>query len=90
MFFRWLKTSAHFNHFFSESESGMTLQVNVMMIALLLIAIDTGARPSRYDYVIMSEVYFGEMDFDVAMKIATRRRKERQRAAELARKKRNK
>jgi len=90
LFFRWLKTSAHFNHFFSESESGMTLQVNVMMIALLLIAIDTGARPSRYDYAIMSEVYFGEMDFDVAMKIATRRRKERQRAAELARKKRNK
>ena len=68
----------------------MTLQVNVMMIALLLIAIDTGARPSRYDYAIMSDVYSGETDFDVGLRIAARRRKERQRAAELARKKRNK
>jgi hypothetical protein len=68
----------------------MTLQVNVMMIALLLIAIDTGARPSRYDYAIMSMAYSGETDFDVALKIAARRRRERQRAAELARKKRNK
>ena len=87
LFFRWLKSSAHFHHFFSESESGMTFQAYVMMIGLLLIALDTQARPSKYDYAIMSMVHSGLMDLDSALQIAARRRRERRRAAERQKKK---
>jgi len=87
LFFRWLKCSADFRHFFSESESGMTLQVYVMMIALLLIAVETGARPSRYDYTIMAAVCSGLMPLKGSLEIAERRRRERRRAAERQRQK---
>ena len=50
LFFSWLKCVAHFRHFFSETQTGMTMQIYVTLIGLLLIAIETGARPSRYDY----------------------------------------
>jgi hypothetical protein len=81
LFFRWLKCMAHFKHFFSESLTGMTLQVYVTMIGLLLIAIETGAKPSKYDYTLMSFVVSGQMSMDSALKIAAKRRAERQRAA---------
>jgi transposase len=46
LFFRWLKCMANFQHFYSESPQGMTLQVYIALIGTLLIAIETGARPS--------------------------------------------
>jgi hypothetical protein len=82
LFFRWLKCMAHFEHFFSESLTGMTLQVYVTMIGLLLIAIETGAKPSKYDYTLLSFVASGQMSLDSALQIAARRRAERKRAAE--------
>ena len=82
LFFRWLKCLAHFNHFFSEDLRGMTLQVYVTMIGLLLIALETGARPSKYDYTLMSAAVSGPLTMESAMTIAARRRAERQRAAE--------
>lgn len=82
LFFRWLKCTAHFNHFFSEDEGGMTLQVYVTMIGLLLIAIETGAKPSKYDLALLSAAFSGLMPMDGALEIAARRRAERKRAAE--------
>lgn len=87
LFFRWLKCSANFQHFFSEDESGMTLQVYVMMIALLLIAVETGARPSKYDYALLAGMCSGLMPVEGTLQIAARRRRERQRAAERQRQK---
>lgn len=81
LFFRWLKCMAHFEHFFSESRQGMTLQVYVTMIGLLLIALETGAKPSKYDYALLSMALSGVMSMDSALEIAARRRAERQRAA---------
>lgn len=82
LFFRWLKCMAHFNHFFSESLQGMTLQVYVTMIGLLLIAVETGAKPSKYDYALLAAAFSGLMTMDSALKIADKRRAERKRAAE--------
>jgi len=82
LFFRWLKCHAHFNHFFSESLSGMTLQVHVTMIGLLLIAIETGASPSKYDVALFSMAVDGLLSLEEAIASAERRRAERQRAAE--------
>ncbi len=82
LFFRWLKCMAHFNHFFSESRQGMTLQVYVTMIGLLLIALETGAKPSKYDYALLSAAFSGLMSMDGALEISAKRRAERKRAAE--------
>lgn len=82
LFFRWLKCMAHFEHFFSESLNGMTLQVYVTMIGLLLIAVETGAKPSKYDYALISAALSGLMSIEGALEIAARRRAERKRAAE--------
>ncbi len=90
LFFRWLKSSASFQHFFSEGESGMTVQVYVMMVALLLIAVETGSRPSKYDFVIVSAVVSGLMPRQGSFEIAERRRRERRRAAERQREKNRK
>ena len=85
LFFRWLKCVAHFEHFFSESADGMTIQVYVAIIGTLLIALETGARPNQYDYAMMSFVISGAMPLDEALEVMARRRAERARAAEWQR-----
>jgi hypothetical protein len=82
LFFRWLKCTAHLKHFFSESQEGMTLQVYVTMIGLLLIALETGAKPSKYDLALLSAAFSGLIPMDSALETAAKRRAERKRAAE--------
>ena len=85
LFFRWLKCVANFEHFFSESLEGMTLQVYVSIIGTLLIALETGVKPSKYDYTMISCVLCGWSDLDEALQAGAKRRAERQRAAEWQR-----
>lgn len=89
LFFRWLKCVANFEHFFSESVEGMTLQVYVTIIGTLLIALQTGSPPSKYDYALMAAVYSGLCDMDEALATAERRREERARAAATAKRARD-
>jgi hypothetical protein len=86
LFFRWLKCAANFEHFFSESLEGMTLQVYVTLIGMLLIAIEIGAAPSKYDYAIFSAVVAGLTTLEEAQAVAAKRRAERARAAEWQKK----
>lgn len=68
----------------------MTLQVYIAIIAMLLITIRTGRRPSKYDYSLMIFVMSGVIpmaEFDV---IAAKRRAERARAAESDKRRREK
>lgn len=82
LFFRWVKCTANFKHFLSESLSGMTLQMYIVMIGLLLIAVETGAKPSAYDYSLLAAVVSGLMPLDKeTLRIAAKRRAERARAA---------
>lgn len=85
LFFRWLKCFAGFGHFFSESKNGMTIQIYVAIIATLLIAVETGSKPSSYDYNLMAAAVADLMSMEEALRIAARRRRERQRAAQRAR-----
>ena len=85
LFFRWLKCMANFKHFYSESPQGMTLQVYIALIGTLLIAIETGARPSSYDYALMSMAVTGLAPLDQILAQAAKRRAERRRAAERQR-----
>jgi hypothetical protein len=84
LFFRWLKCMAGFRHFLSESPEGMSLQIYAALIGTLLIALETGQRPSRYDYALMSLALTGLAPWEEILATAARRRAERQRAAERA------
>jgi len=85
LFFRWLKCMANFKHFYSESPQGMTLQIYIALIGTLLIAIETGAKPSSYDYALMSMAVNGLAPMDQILAQAAKRRAERRRAAERQR-----
>ena len=85
LFFRWFKCMANFGHFYSESPQGMTLQVYVALIGTLLIAIETGAQPSSYDYALMSMAVAGLAPLDQILAQAAKRRAERRRAADRQR-----
>ena len=87
LFFRWLKCMAHLEHFYSESPEGMTIQLYVTLIATLLIALETGARPSVYDFSLMSMVIGGMAPLEEALAVAAKRRKEREGAARRRREK---
>lgn len=85
LFFRWLKCMANFGHFYSESARGMTMQIYIALIGTLLIAIETGARPSSYDYALMSMAVSGMAPLEEILAQAAKRRAERHRAAERQR-----
>lgn len=82
LFFRWLKCTVNFRHFFSESENGVALQIGAAVIGTLLIALIIEDRPSSYDYSMMTNVMSGLLPLDEeTLKIMQRRRAERARAA---------
>lgn len=85
LFFRWLKCLLNFRHFFSESENGLALQIAVALIGTLLIALEVGARPSVYDYAMMTHVISGLVPPEGVAEILARRRAERARDAERKR-----
>jgi len=81
LFFRWLKCMACFKHFFSESQSGMTLQVYIAILGTLLIAVATGGKPNSYDYNLMVCAASGAAPIEEVLAVAAKRRAERERAA---------
>ena len=85
LFFRWLKCMANFKHFYSESQQGMTLQIYIALIGTLLIAIETGARPSSYDFALISMAVAGLAPLDEILAQAAKRRAKCRRAAEQQR-----
>lgn len=84
LFFRWLKCLVNLRHFFSESKNGTTLQIYVAVIATLLLALKTNARPNKYDFNLVELVITGLIPADEAMAISKRRHRERE-LARLAR-----
>lgn len=82
LFFRWLKCVTHLRHFLSESPTGMALQLYAAMIGTLLIALETGSRPSKYDFAQMTLVATGMISLEDAKRVMARRRAERARAAQ--------
>ena len=59
----------------------MTIQLYATLIGLLLIALEAGAKPSKYDYAQMSLVMSGLIPLREAQRIMANRRAERARAA---------
>lgn len=81
LFFRWLKCYAHFDHLISHTREGVLTHFYVTVIAVLLMYLHTGHRPSKYLFVLMSQVASGATTLDNVLPIL----RERERQNDLAR-----
>lgn len=79
LFFRWLKVHARFRHLISHSANGLHLGFHVAVIAVLLIYLHSGRKPSLYAYNMLCAVAMGWASVADILPILERREKERQR-----------
>jgi len=81
LFFRWLKSYANFGHLISHSRDGVQTHFYVTIIAVLLMYLHTGYRPSKYLFALLGQVAAGAASLEEIMPIL----RERERQCELAR-----
>jgi len=81
LFFRWLKSIGHFDRLISHSSQGVLTHLYVTIIAMLLVHLHTGLRPSKYMFALLGQVTAGAATLDEIMPIL----RERERRAELDR-----
>ena len=87
IFFKWLKCTAKLRHLISESQNGITMQLYVAVIGVLLTHLRTGRRPSIYAAHCLTMVAAGQMTVGTMFKILEQRDHERElERARLARK----
>lgn len=86
LFFRWLKSCAHFRHAISHNQNGLGAALYVALIATLLTAIATGRRPSKYALAALQFVAAGLAELEHMLPVLARFERER----ELARLRREK
>lgn len=82
LFFRWLKSYANFEHLISHCRKGVQLNLYVAIIAIMLMYLHTGYRPSKYTFAMLELVAVGGATFEEIMPIL----RERERQNDLARK----
>lgn len=81
LFFRWFKSIGHFGHLISHSSEGVLTHLYVTIIAVLLMYLHTGYRPSKYMFALLSQVAVGAATLDEIIPIL----RERERRKELDR-----
>lgn len=87
LFFRWLKSCGRFRGIWCEERSGILLQFYVSLIAMLLMYLRTGMRPSKYALIMLGMVVAGTATWEEVEPIIAHRAREREmERARLARK----
>jgi hypothetical protein len=81
LFFRWLKTFAHFGHLISHGREGVLTHFYVAIIGMLLMYLHTGFRPSKYLFALVGQVAMGSATLEEILPIL----RERERRSELER-----
>jgi hypothetical protein len=81
LFFRWFKSFGHFGHLISHSREGVLTHLYVTIIAVLLMYLHTGYRPSKYMFALLSQVAAGGATLEEILPIL----RERERRKELDR-----
>jgi hypothetical protein len=81
LFFRWFKSFGHFGHLISHSRPGVLTHLYVTIIAVLLMYLHTGYRPSKYMFALLSQVAAGGATLEEILPIL----RERERRKELDR-----
>jgi len=92
LFFKWLKCFARMDHLLSTSRRGITTQLYVAVIAVLLMHVQSGRRVSIYALAALSGVANGQLTMQQAMEFLARRERERElaRARQARRRQRKK
>lgn len=78
LFFKWLKTWARMDHLLSTSRTGITFQLYVAVIGVLMMYAQSGRRVSIYALAALSRLARGECTPDEAMAVIARRERERE------------
>lgn len=78
IFFKWLKCTARLRHLLSQSPNGITMQLYVAVIGVLLMYLRTGRRPSVYAANCLNLVACGLMSVGTMLQILERREHERE------------
>jgi hypothetical protein len=87
LFFRWLKSCGRFRGIWCEERSGILVQFYVALIAMLLMYLRTGLRPSQYALNLLGMVVAGTATWEeVEPILADRARAREMERARLARK----
>jgi len=81
LFFRWFKTFGNFGHLICHSREGVLAHLYVSIIGMLLMYLHTGYRPSKYLFVMLSQVAAGGATLEDIMPIL----RERERQSAVAR-----
>lgn len=81
LFFRWFKSFGNFGHLISHSREGVLTHLYVTIIAVLLMYLHTGYRPSKYMFALLSQVAAGGATLEEILPIL----RERERRKELDR-----
>jgi hypothetical protein len=81
LFFRWFKSFGNFGHLISHSRQGALAHLYVTIIAVLLMYLHTGYRPSKYMFAMLSQVAAGAATLEEIIPIL----RERERRKELDR-----
>ena len=78
LFFKWLKCFARMDHLLSTSRNGITTQLYVAVIAVLLMVVQSGRRVSVYALAALGAVVNGQLSMQQALAVIARRDRERQ------------
>jgi DDE family transposase len=78
LFFKWLKTWARLDHLLSTSRNGITFQLYVAVIAVLMMQVQTGKRVSIYTLAALKRVANGQITLAGALRIIARFERERE------------
>lgn len=78
LFFKWLKTFARMDHLLSTSRNGITFQLYVAVIGVLMMYLQSGRRISVYALAALSRLARGQCTLDEAMAVIARRERERE------------
>jgi hypothetical protein len=78
LFFKWFKTFARLNHLLSTSRNGITYQLYVAVIGVLMMVVQSGRRISIYALAVLSHVAAGTMSLSNALAVIEKRNRERE------------
>lgn len=78
LFFKWFKTWARMDHLLSTSRRGITFQLYVAVIGVLMMYVQSGRRVSVYTLAALSRLARGECTVQEAMDVIARRERERE------------
>lgn len=91
LFFRWLKVFANFAHLISHSRQGVLLSFYVAVIGVMLLYLQSGAKPSKYAFSLLGIVASGGASLEeIAPILAERERQIARDKASLARRREKK